>query len=112
MNAQTTITPLSGSWQDKAKQLGFRIVPRRFVFELPFMNGFEGAASLTPEQQAMAHRKEELALMERVSQQPGNFVIYQPHADADGFVLVGDDRDQLAEQSVRYECDMVGISAT
>lgn len=107
MTAHIRITKPDPSYQDKVRQFGFRIVPRRFIFEQPFMNCFEGATSMNAEQIAIAHRKEELALMERVTQQDGDFVIYAPDGDAEDFVLIGNDREELAKATWANEIEMM-----
>lgn len=46
------------------------------------------------------------ALRERVNTAPGSFVVYDPEDDGDGWLLVGDDPDELARASVkRFEDD-------
>lgn len=55
---------------------------------------------------AALDEEETRLLRQRVELYPGRYVIFNPDADAEAFVLVGNDEEMLAMETVRYETDM------
>jgi hypothetical protein len=41
-------------------------------------------------------------LLERAQHRVGAFVVYDPHDDADGWLLIGDDAEALARETWEY----------
>lgn len=81
-------------------EAGYRVVTRhQFDTEPLGMSGFTGATSLTSAEIAERHAKAEAGLRERAKAFEGAFVIYDPFADEDGMMIIGDDRDELVMEA-------------
>ena len=85
------------SYQAQAEKMGFKIVPREEVFSKNCIIAHDNTA---------LDQEESRALRQRVELYPGRYVIFNPEADAEAFVLVGDDKEALAMETVRFETDM------
>jgi hypothetical protein len=42
-----------------------------------------------------------------IKQWGGAFVVYDPGDDKDGWLLIGDDRAELAAETVQYRCEQI-----
>ncbi|MAM37767.1 MAG: hypothetical protein CL949_04550 [Erythrobacter sp.] len=93
------ILPVELNHQNKAREWGYRIVPRRHIFEEPYMACFEDEAFMNEEESKIAHREEELKLMRRIQRHEGAFVLYDPRSNGECYALVGDDPEQLARHA-------------
>ncbi len=58
------------------------------------------------------HAEQDALLRKRVEKYPGAYVVFTPDGDAEDFVLVGDDPQELARQAYFHECDIRGQEPT
>ena len=95
-------TPLS------VLEQGFRLVTRdHFLQGVIEIAAFTGATSITPAEIEEAHADIAAEMRGRVLQYPGQYVIYDPHDDGEGWMLVGDDPHALLFQTAQMLEEML-----
>lgn len=85
------------SYQDQAEKMGFVILDREEVF---------ARRCITCYGHAQEDDEQTKRLRARVKGFPGKYVIFNPACDAEGFVLVGDEKEAIAQITVQYETEM------
>ncbi|UTC28517.1 hypothetical protein GURKE_05150 [Brevundimonas phage vB_BpoS-Gurke] len=84
---------------------GYRFRRRADFFEGRFeINAFSGAPSLTPDEIAARHEAIKAALIVRATQYAGPWVVFDPSADEDGWLLVGP-RAEIAAETAQMIAD-------
>lgn len=94
-----------------AFEQGFRIMPRAtFLTGTVEIAAFLGATSMTPDEIAVSHTEVLADMRDRIiNQMPqGRYVIYDPNADAEGWMLVGDDPQALYAETEQMLRDLGG----
>lgn len=90
----------------KSEKFGFKIVDRATFFAGPGIQCFAGAKHVSAEVIAEQHALADKELMERAAEYPGAYVLYDPEDDQDGFMLVGDDPQELDQDAYDFETSM------
>ena len=88
---------------------GFRVIPRfTFLNDVVEVAPFTGATSMTSEEIEEAHAEVLAQMRDRVENHmpTGRYVLYDPHADAEGWMLVGDDPLALYEETAQMLADL------
>ncbi len=92
----------------KLTEQGFIVLPRDlFLSGMGPVQPFEGATSMTDDEIREAHAEVGADLRKRASQYVGSFVIYDPWADSEGWMLVGD-MPHILDETERMLDDMDG----
>ncbi|USN15626.1 hypothetical protein KIKIMORA_05080 [Brevundimonas phage vB_BpoS-Kikimora] len=68
------------------------------------VHAFHGAPSLTPDEIAARHEAIKAGLIARAAQHEGPFVVFDPNADEDGWLIVGD-RQEIAAETAQMIAD-------
>lgn len=90
----------------RSEAFGYRVLHREEFFAIDKLEGLTGATSLSVEEAAQLDRQAAVKLKERAKQFDGAFVIYDPASDEDGFMLVGNDPDELDHQCYQQEIEL------
>lgn len=87
----------------KCEDFGFKIVPKTEILSSDVLECYRGAPHQTAEKIAAMHAENSAKLRERVSQYPGAYVLFSPDDDHEGFVLIGDDQEELDALFMTHE---------
>jgi len=88
---------------------GFRILSRSaFLNDVVEVAPFAGATSMTMTEIEEAHATVLTEMRDRVENRmpPGRYVIYDPYADSEGWMLVGDDPLALYAETAQMLADL------
>lgn len=94
----------------KARQLrqsGYKLVRREQFMQLPVRMSTYGGATMSPEEKTRRYAAIVAKLRARATQFPGAWLVYDPHSDADGWLLVGDDPQQLVLDTLAHDVAVI-----
>jgi hypothetical protein len=92
----------------KSAAFGFRILPRNEFMAIDRLEGLVGCPNLTEDEILEHDRRSAAQLKERAAKYEGAFVLYDPEDDGDGFLLVGNDPEELDRVCYERELEIRG----
>ena len=93
----------------KAGEMDFKVFTREQIMTQRNIFCYRGTPGKTSEELEAMHVEQDALLRKRVENYPGAYVVFTPDGDAEDFVLVGDDPQELARQAYERECEIRGV---
>jgi len=93
----------------KAGEMDYKVFTREQIMTQRNIYCYRGTPNKSAEELEAMHIEQDILLRKRVEKYPGSCVVFTPDGDAEDFVLVGDDPQELARQAYEHECEIRGM---